>query len=301
MDGGFGAIGVSDSSGKASPVVHAYTSQVCNLHFVAYYLRAAVASGWISANGKGIRERSTQFDRPALGKLKISFPTRVIQKRIADYLDRETGEIDAMLGKMDELSETLEVRRQAEIRDSVADLQGELPRIPIQGLANIESGETIVSDAISNGGDYPVYGGNGVRGYTSAFNEEEDRVLVGRQGALCGNVHLATAPFWASEHALVLTPHEPVDLRWLAYATRDLGLGRLSNAAAQPGITASGVGRETIPILSLREQQRIADHLDEVTGKIDAMLAKVAELKALLIERRAALITDVVTGRKEVA
>ena len=52
---------------------------------------------------------------------------------------------------------------------------------------------------------------------------------------------------------------------------------------------------------SLDEQRRIADHLDEVTGKIDAMLAKVAELKSLLIERRAALITDVVTGRKKVA
>lgn len=52
---------------------------------------------------------------------------------------------------------------------------------------------------------------------------------------------------------------------------------------------------------TLDEQKSIADHLDEVTGKIDAMLAKVAELKSLLTERRAALITDVVTGRKEVA
>ncbi len=92
-----------------------------------------------------------------------------------------------------------------------------------------------------------------------------------------------------------------MDLRWLAYATRDLELGRLSTAAAQPGITASGVGRENIPSIGSDEQRRIADYLDEVTGKIDAMLAKVAELKSLLIERRAALITDVVTGRKAVA
>lgn len=92
-----------------------------------------------------------------------------------------------------------------------------------------------------------------------------------------------------------------MDLRWLAYATRDLELGRLSTAAAQPGITASGVGRESIPSVAPDEQRRIADHLDEVTGKIDAMLAKVAELRSLLTERRAALITDVVTGRKAVA
>lgn len=52
--------------------------------------------------------------------------------------------------------------------------------------------------------------------------------------------------------------------------------------------------------MSLEEQQRIADHLDEVTGRIDAMLTKIDELKALLVERRAALITDVVTGRKKI-
>ncbi|MBM7331665.1 hypothetical protein JS562_53755 [Agrobacterium sp. S2] len=56
-----------------------------------------------------------------------------------------------------------------------------------------------------------------------------------------------------------------------------------------------------MPFHSPAERARIADHLDEVTSKIDAMLAKVAELKSLLIERRAALITDVVTGRKAVA
>ena len=56
-----------------------------------------------------------------------------------------------------------------------------------------------------------------------------------------------------------------------------------------------------IPFPAPTEQRRIADHLDEVTGKIDAMQAKVAELKSLLMERRAALITDVVTGRKAVA
>ena len=59
--------------------------------------------------------------------------------------------------------------------------------------------------------------------------------------------------------------------------------------------------RWRVPRPSLPEQRRIADHLDEVTGRIDAMLAKVAQLKAVLIERRAALITEVVTGRKEVA
>lgn len=56
-----------------------------------------------------------------------------------------------------------------------------------------------------------------------------------------------------------------------------------------------------MPVNTLDEQIKIADQLDEAAARVDAMLAKVTDLKALLLERRAALITDVVTGRKEVA
>ena len=145
-----------------------------------------------------------------------------------------------------------------------------------------------------------MYGGNGVRGFTHRFNQTENRVLIGRQGALCGNVHIACAPFWASEHALVLTPHRKTDIRWLAYTLDDQGLGALSMSAAQPGITASGVGRQKIPLPPLDEQRRIADHLDAETAKIDAMIAKAGELRALLDERRSALITATVTGQHPV-
>ena len=73
------------------------------------------------------------------------------------------------------------------------------------------------------------------------------------------------------------------------------------NIYGAPLLNAGIMNRARVPVPFREEQRRIADHLDEVTGKIDAMLAKVAELKSLLIERRAALITDVVTGRKAVA
>ena len=119
MDGGFGAIGVSDSCGKASPVVHAYTSSLCDLRFVAYQLRAAVKAGWIAALAKGIRVRSTQFDRPALASLNIAYPSFETQQRIADYLDRETAEIDAAVADLDRYVELLEKRRQVMIAQSV--------------------------------------------------------------------------------------------------------------------------------------------------------------------------------------
>ena len=231
---------------------------------------------------------------------RIPFPDAPTQRRIADYLDRETAQIDAMAEALDGLVARLEERHRAILGRAVRDEEGRFTLANVQAITTINSGDAIEASEIDQSGEYPVYGGNGVRGFTHRFNQTENRVLIGRQGALCGNVHIACAPFWASEHALVLTPHRKTDIRWLAYTLDDQGLGALSMSAAQPGITASGVGRQKIPLPPLDEQRRIADHLDAETAKIDAMIAKAGELRALLDERRSALITATVTGQHPV-
>ncbi len=296
-----GGIGVSSLAGYISPDYKVFRiSKDFEPRYVHHLFRSSRYIGYFAAIATGVRPNAQRVTKTVLDATPVPLPPFDEQVRIADYLDRETGDIGATISKLDDLAETLRTRRRSMVRAAVADFGYEHLHVPLQALVQIGSGDAIASDAISDDGLFPVFGGNGVRGFTNSFNQGKDRVLVGRQGALCGNVHIATAPFWASEHALVLAPYDELDLRWLAYTTRDLDLGRLSSAAAQPGITASGVGREKIPFPSFGEQKRIADHLDEVTGKIDAMLAKVADLKSLLLERRAALITDVVTGRKTV-
>jgi restriction endonuclease S subunit len=297
-----GGIGVSSLTGYISPDYKVFwISKHLEPRYVHHLFRSSRYVGYFAAIATGVRPNAQRVTKTVLDSTPLPWPPFDEQVRIADYLDEETDEIDATVRKLDELSDSLTQRRNSMIRSVVADFENRYRRVPLQAIAQIKSGDAIASEDISDEGDFPVYGGNGIRGFTSSYNQAQDRVLVGRQGALCGNVHLALSPFWASEHALVMAPYEDPDLRWLAYTVRDLELGRLSSAAAQPGITASGVGREKLPLPPPNDQVRIADHLDEITGKIDAMLAKVADLKALLLERRAALITDVVTGRKEVA
>ena len=78
-------------------------------------------------------------------------------------------------------------------------------------------------------------------------------------------------------------------------------LEQLSVGATMGNLNERLLGEVQVPVLTIPEQRRLLAFVDEATARIDAMLAKVAELKSLLIERRAALITDVVTGQKEVA
>ncbi|MBF6398517.1 restriction endonuclease subunit S [Nocardia cyriacigeorgica] len=95
MDAFAGAIGVSDSDGKASPVVHAYRAEphVC-VQYVAYVLRTLAVNGYIQTLAKGIRERSTSFDPATLAGVELPLPTLEEQRRIADFLDAETSRID---------------------------------------------------------------------------------------------------------------------------------------------------------------------------------------------------------------
>src|ERR1700676_4599527 len=107
----------------------------------------------------------------------------------------------------------------------------------IKYLASLRSGDTITSDSISDSGDYPVYGGNGIRGFTSSATHRGDYVLIGRQGALCGNINYASGEFWASEHAVVVDTRGRFNVRWLGEVLRSMNLNQYSQSAAQPGLS----------------------------------------------------------------
>jgi type I restriction enzyme S subunit len=164
----------------------------------------------------------------------------------------------------------------------------------LKDLAGLKAGTAITSDKIEPEGDYPVFGGNGLRGYTLSHTHDGEFPLVGRQGALCGCVTLASGKFWASEHAIVVTPRAAVDPRWLADLLRAMSLNGYPQSAAQPGLAVETIGVIPVPAPSIQEQGAISAFLDRETTKIDALVAKKEQLIALLQEKRIALITRAV-------
>jgi len=164
----------------------------------------------------------------------------------------------------------------------------------LKRFARFQSGDGITSLEIEPEGEFPVYGGNGLRGYTSKYTHDGDFVLLGRQGALCGNVKYASGRFWASEHAVVVTPSKKICLRWYGELLRAMDLGRYSMSAAQPGLSVQFVVNLLAPIPPLDEQQWIVAFLDRETTKIDALIAKKERLIELLQEKRTALISHAV-------
>lgn len=162
-------------------------------------------------------------------------------------------------------------------------------------LASLKSGDSITTDDIKDDETYPVYGGNGFRGYTDRFTHDGEYALIGRQGALCGNINYAKGQFWASEHAVVVVPREEVAVRWLGELLRTMGLNQYSVSSAQPGLSVETIAALRIPIPPLKEQRAIADYLDRETARLDALVAAKERVLGLLAEKRRALITRAVT------
>lgn len=187
------------------------------------------------------------------------------------------------------------------MKDSGVQWLGEVPEHwevkKLKWLASLQSGDFITSETIGSEGEYPVFGGNGLRGYTDRFTHEGSYVLIGRQGALCGNVNYSYGRFWASEHAVVVSPYRPVVTTWLGELLRIMNLNQYSVASAQPGLAVERIVDLSIPIPSLEEQGQIAQYILRETGHINSVLSKTEISIVLLKERRSTLITAAVTGQ----
>lgn len=160
----------------------------------------------------------------------------------------------------------------------------------------MQAGTTITAASIEQTGTFPVYGGNGLRGFAEEKTHEGTRILIGRQGALCGNVHLVSGEFWASEHAIVARPIDTVDPCWLAHLLQVMNLGQYSQTAAQPGIGTGQINPLPIPVPPLDEQRAIAEYLDRETARIDTLIEEQQRLIEMLRERRRAIVNLALAG-----
>jgi type I restriction enzyme S subunit len=253
-----------------------------------------------------------------IGNMLVPLPSLEQQDAIADYLDRETARIDALIAAKERLLELLAEKRRALItravtrglnpdvplRDSGVPWLGEIPAhwrvIALKRISSLKSGDFITSESISTEGDYPVFGGNGLRGFTSSFTHDGEYVLIGRQGALCGNINYAYGRFWASEHAVVLTIAEEYSIRWLGELLDVMNLNQYSQSAAQPGLAVEFIANLKIPVPPAIEQYAIAETIIGSTKQLDKISKATESTIALLKERRAALIAAAVTGQIDV-
>ena len=135
--------------------------------------------------------------------------------------------------------------------------------------SRLSSGKSISASEVTDKGLFPVYGGNGLRGYTDKSNFTGECAIIGRQGAFCGNVHYFSGEAYMTEHAVVVCANEEHSTRYLAYLLSQMNLGRLSGQSAQPGLSVKTLAKQCINLPPLEIQNKIVSVLASLDSKID--------------------------------
>jgi len=164
----------------------------------------------------------------------------------------------------------------------------------IADVASMKSGSSITSESIDNYSAYPCFGGNGLRGYTKTYTHKGNFALIGRQGALCGNVVQASGKFFASEHAIIVTPQSHINVSWLTIVLKNMNLNQYSESSAQPGLSAQKLQVLKFGLPEKQEQTAIANVLSDV----DALIASIEKLIAKKQAIKTATMQQLLTGKK---
>ena len=152
--------------------------------------------------------------------------------------------------------------------------------------SEFRSGRNISSTLIHKTGDYPVYGGNGIRGYCDRYSHEGEYVVIGRQGALCGNVRIIQGQNYLSEHAIAVRANADNDTGFLLYLLDFMKLGQYSDQGAQPGLAVNKLLRLKCTVPDKKTQSKIASFL----LRLDSQISNQEKMLSVLAYQREAFL-----------
>lgn len=130
------------------------------------------------------------------------------------------------------------------------------------------SGKNIAASKITSVGKYPVFGGNGLRGYTDSYNFDGECAIIGRQGAYCGNVRYFYGKAYMTEHAIVACANNNNSTGYLAYKLSLMNLQQYQGQSAQPGLSVNTLSKVRIDMPEKDVQIKIFDTLKIIDDKI---------------------------------
>lgn len=340
MDGFAGAIGISDSDGKGSPVLVVCTSEQ-NQRYLMYYLRMLATQNVFVALATGIRERSCDLRWNKIAELLFPVPPMEVQDRISAFLDLKCAKVDALISKQQEAIEKLKAYKLSVISEAVT--KGLNPETPMRDSGiewlccipqhwefrrtksmakivdcknrtpeNKPEGEfTVVRTTCIKDGKFSYEG--------SFQTDEENYTIWTERGApMAGDVFFTReAPMGEAcmvpdadnlcmgQRVMYFRPFDNVDGRFILYSI----YGPLVREYIESKSKGSTVGHlklgqvADLPMLycPYEEQQQICDYLDRECEKIELLIQKKQMVIERLIEYKKSLIYEVVTGKREVS
>lgn len=339
MDGFAGAIGISDSRGKGSPVL-----SVCipksnmDANYIVYYLRTLATNNVFLALATGIRERSCDLRWNKIANLDFILPNFEEQKQIADFLDKKCAEIDKLIELQESMIEKLKEYKQSVITQAVT--KGLDPDVPmkdsgIEWIGKIPEGWRIAeTKSIFNiytgatpKSDYEEFWDGDINWITPADYKTQDVFvscgkrkisekglnscstylipaggLIFSKRAPIGSVAIAQNELCTNQGCLSCVAKLKIEIKYYYYLISTLtAIYELFGAGTTfKEISTNAFSSFKLVLPDFIEQQQIADYLDKKCAEIDDLIKLKEQKIEKLKEYKKSLIYEYVTGKKEV-
>ncbi|MBD5323592.1 MAG: restriction endonuclease subunit S, partial [Bacteroides sp.] len=144
---------------------------------------------------------------------------------------------------------------------------------------------------------FPCYGGNGIRGYLPKFSHQGTFPIIGRQGALCGNINVASGSFYATEHAVVVEYFSGTSVELWTFFLEYLNLNQYATATAQPGLSVAKIEEVPIPLPPINEQYRIVEKISEWLSTLDTISLDVNDLRCEIEDAKSKILELAMEGK----
>ena len=273
-------------AGIVSPLYLCFRAKkVINPAFFEWYFRSSAWHRYVYMSGdSGARHDRVSIKDDTFFAMPINIPATQEQEHIASFLER----IDQRIEMQRTLVENLKKYKRGAISHILSGKSEATwtERTLAELCCEFRSGRNISATLIHETGDYPVYGGNGIRGYCGQYSHDGEYVVVGRQGALCGNVRLIQGKNYLSEHAIAVRANEENETKFLLYLLDYMKLGQYSDQGAQPGLAVNKLLRLKCTVPDKKTQSKIASFL----MRLDSQISSQERMLALLISQRRAFL-----------
>lgn len=296
---------------------------VVDHRFLVYWMLARPFVTFASLTSN--RVKMPKINREELGGAPWARPPLEEQRRIADFLDHETAQIDALIVKQEQLIETLRERRQAVLDTEFEALEAKRVQLR-RGIRFLTSGSRGWGDYYADEGERFLRIGNlprinlNLRGDIQYVQippgvTEGSRTRLRRDDLLfsitayLGSVAVVTGEWvgaYVSQHvALCRLDPSAFDSQFVGYfmltteGQDQLKLGAAGGTKVQ--LALDDIKALSVPLVPLPAQRKIVASIEVQVARIDALIAKAEEFIGLARERRAALITEAVTGRVDLS
>ncbi len=213
--------------------------------------------------------------------------------------------LERIKAEKEQLIKEGKIKRQKKSASSDTSHYGNMPKgwanTTIGEIFTLQAGKNISSQEIhpnrSPNFQYPCYGGNGIRGYVSTANRNGDYPIIGRQGALCGNVNIASDFFYATEHAVVVQLYCNMNLKWAFYVLTALNLNQYATATAQPGLAVNVINDVPLLLPPIQEQERISREIDNYFSLLESFEKNIICLNSNVHQAKSLVLDLALSGK----